>query len=269
MYQYLNEVQKKRLFNVVFITLVFLAAFLAFETLNTMKEGKYIGKGLYSNNVISVTGKGEVTTVPDTGSFSYSVVEEGKTVKEAQDKASKKSNTVIEALKKLGIAEKDIKTDSYNSYPKYEYMKTELCSAGYCPPGKQVVIGYEVSQSISVKVRKTADAGSALTKVGELGVSNISGLSFVVDDMDAANAEARDKAISDAKAKAKVLAKSLGVKFNKIVNFQEGGDYPVLYARGGMMKADVMSAEAAPIVPELPVGENKVVSTVTLSYEVE
>lgn len=267
MYQYLNDVQKKRLFNVVFTAFILLCVFLGVKSLNSLKENKYIGRGSYATDVISVTGKGEVVTVPDTGVFSFSVVEVGKSVKEAQDKAAKKANSAIAALKALGIAEKDIKTEGYNSYPKYEYSQNSICANGYCPPTKQVLVGYEVNESISVKVRKTDDAGNVLTKIGDLGVSNISSLSFVVDDMTEVQSEARDKAIADAKDKAAKLSKSLGVRLVKIVNFDEGGAMPIYYGMAG--KGMSVDAVAPQSIPELPTGENKVTSNVTITYEVE
>ncbi|MFZ2522119.1 MAG: SIMPL domain-containing protein [Minisyncoccia bacterium] len=269
MYQSLNDLQKKRLFNSLLAVCILLAVFLGIKSLNALKENSYIGRGEYPANVISVTGTGEVLAVPDIGSFGFSVVEEGKTVKDAQDKSTKKINSVIDALKGLGIEEKDIKTDNYTFYPKYDYSVAQICTRDYCPPGKQTLTGYEVNQSVTIKIRKTADAGLVLTKVGELGVTNATGLNFVIDDEEKVQDEAREKAIIDAKEKAKVLSKSLGVRLKKIVNFQEGGNYPVMY--GGMMKLDSISANAeyAPTPPQVPVGENKVVSSVTITYEVE
>lgn len=267
MNDFFDGIQKRRFVNAIIVATVLLAVFLAVTTLNAIKENTYIGKGVYSTNVIAVSGTGEVYAVPDIASFSFSVVEEGKTVKDAQDKATKKINSIIDTVKGMGIEEKDIKTTGYNSYPKYEYTNT-ACVNGYCPPGKQVLNGYEVSQSITVKVRKTDKAGDVLTKVGELGASNISGLDFVIDDIDAVRDEARDKAVVNAKAKAKVLSKTLGVRLSKVVNFYESGDapMPMYYAKDSMMGAGVMSAPAA---PQLPTGENKIVSNVTITYEVE
>ncbi len=272
----LSDVQKKRLFNGVLAVVILLAVFLAIKSLSELKESSYIGKGVYPANVISVSGTGEVLTVPDVASFSFSVTEEGKTAGDAQSKATQKMNAIIDAVKAMGIDEKDIKTISYNSYPKYEYSSS-VCPAYstreggapvYCPPGKQVLTGYEVSQSILVKVRETDKAGEVLTKVGGLGASNISGLDFVVDDLDAVQAEARDKAIADAKEKAKVLAKSLGVKLVRIVSFNEGGNYPIMYGMGGMEKSMAMDATMSSVPPQLPTGENKTVSNVTITYEV-
>ncbi len=267
MYQSLNDVQKRRLFNSVFASFVLLATFLGAQTLNALKENSYIGRGT-ATNVINVTGTGEILAIPDTGQFSFSVVETGKTVAVAQDLASKKVNSVINAVKALGVNEKDIKTDSYNSYPKYEYSGA-LCIQtypNYCPPGKQILTGYEVDQTISIKIRKTADAGAVLTKVGSLGVSNISGLNFVIDDMNAVQSEARDKAVADAKDKANKLAKTLGIKLRKIVNFYESGNQPIYYG----MEAKAMGSDvSAPTVPQIPTGENKITSNVTITYEVE
>ncbi len=270
MYQSLSDVQKKRLFSSVLTVIILLAVFLGVKSLNALKETSYIGKGVYPSNIVSVNGTGEVYTVPDVASFSFSVIEEGKTVKEAQDKASTKINSIIDAVKALDVDDKDIKTTGYNSYPKYEYTGG-YCTNGYCPPSKQTLTGYEVTQSITVKVRKTDTAGDVLTKVGGLGAQNISGLDFVVDDMDKARDEARAKAIANAKAKAKVLANTLGVKLDTIVSFYESGDYqpPIMYGMGGMeLKAQAMDASAN-VAPQLPTGENKVVSNVTITYEIK
>ncbi len=266
---FLNGVQKNRLINGILAVIVLLAIFLAVKSLNTLKESSYIGRGVYPVNTITVSGKGEVFAIPDTGSLSFSVIEEGKTVKEAQDKATARINSALDAVKSMGVEEKDIKTVGYNSNPKYEYQQDKICAGGYCPPGRQILVGYEVNQTISVKIRKTADAGAILTKIGTLGVSNISGLSFVTEDMDKVQAEARDKAIIDAKEKAEVLAKSLGVKLVKIVSFNEGGNYPMPYAYGGAEKLQAMDASVANVPPQVPVGENEVVSNISITYEVE
>jgi uncharacterized protein YggE len=301
MYQYLSDKQKKQLFCAVVSVLVLLTAFIFIQAVSSIKQFSYIGHDANPTNVISVTGTGEVLAVPDTATFYYSVVEQGKTVAEAQDKASQKGNDIISALKALGIAEADIQTTDYSSYPTYQWQNavcvqasdvptpaTDVSSSAggvsgsgstvssaiyiptYCPPGKQTLTGYEVNQTVTVKVRKTADAGTALTKVGALGASNISGLSFVVDNLDAVQAQARDKAIQDAKAKAAVLAKSLGVKMTKIINFYENGSQPYpVYATGAVDMLSVKAAGSAVTVPQLPVGQNKITSNVTITYELQ
>ena len=271
----LGDSQKKRLFNVVITAIILLAIFLGIKAINAVKEYSYIGSGVYPTNTITVSGTGEVFAIPDIGSFSFSVYEEGQTVKDAQDKASK-MNSILDALKGMGIEEKDIKTTDYNSGPKYEWRNSvcpkPLDGVGevYCPPGKSVLIGYEVGQTISVKVRKTDEAGTALTKVGELGATNISSLSFVVDDDEVVKAEAREKAIINAKAKAKVLSKSLDIKLVRIISFNDSNDYPVYYGADAMEVKGMGSVSSAPTVaPRIPVGENRVVSNVSITYEVK
>lgn len=281
MYQYLDDKKKKQLFVVIVGVFAILFVFLAIKALNAAKEFSYIGRGVYAANVITVNGKGEVFAVPDTATFSFSVIEDAKTVTGAQDIASKKTNDIIAALKAMGIEDKDIKTTGYNSYPQYEYQNSicpksvspQISASGndiaiYCPPGKQVLKGYQVSQSIDVKIRKTDNAGAALTKVGDLGATNISGLKFVVDDMDKAEADARDKAIADAKDKAEKLSKSLGIRLSHIVNFYENGSNPQPY---GITDMKLQSAKADSLVaaPQLPVGQNSIVSNVSITYEVK
>lgn len=271
---FLSDVQKKRLFNGVLAVVVLLAVFLGIKSIHAIKETSSLGQGIYPTNTINVSGTGEVFAIPDTASFTFTVMEEGKTAGDAQEKATKKMNAILDAVKEMGIEEKDTKTVGYYSNPKYEYSSS-VCPVSregvvaYCPPGKQVLTGYEVSQSILIKIRKTDQAGDVLTKVGTLGASNISGLSFVTDDMDAVQAEARKLAIEDAKEKAEILAKSLGVKIVKMVSFNESGGYPqpYMYAMGGMEKAVSMDASLS-VAPQLPVGENEVVSTVSITYEI-
>ena len=264
----MDGVQKKRFSNAVLATVVLLALFLGMKVLSEIKEFGYIGGGVYPSNTITVNGRGEAFAIPDIGEFSFSVIEEGTTVKLAQDKATKKMNDILDAIKVMGIEDKDVKTTGYNSYPKYEYRTDVACSQGYCPPGKSVLTGYEVSQTVLIKVRKTDQAGEALTKVGSLGASNISGLNFVTDDLEKVQAEARDMAITDAKEKAVALSKALGVKLVKIVSFNEnGGDYPTPMYYGGMEKGMSVTMDAQ-VAPQIPVGENEVVSNVSITYEV-
>lgn len=276
MYQYLSDNQKKQIFGAFVGVLGVLTIFLAVKVINSIKEYSYIGRGVYAANVISVNGTADVFAVPDVATFSFSVTESAKDMATAQDLANKKSNTAIEAVKALGVADKDIKTISYNSYPKYEW-KSGLCpqsvsSSGvemsYPCSGKNVLTGYEVSQTLSVKVRKTQDAGTILAKVGSLNVENISGLNFVIDDMDKVQAEARDKAIQNAKDKAKVLSKSLGIKLDHIINFYENGNGGA-YGGDMMYSAKGMGVSAQAVVADIQTGENKITANVTITFEVK
>lgn len=244
-----------------------LAVFLLVLTVSELKAFRFIGSGVTATNTITVTGMGEVFAVPDTATFTVSVHEEAETVTFAQDEATKKINNIITYLKEAGIEEKDIKTVSYTVNPKYQWENT-TCRDGYCPPGKQTLIGFEVYQSISVKVKDTKKAGELLSGVGSRGASDVSGLSFTIEDEDQLKAEARSLAIVEAQEKAEALAEELGVEVVRVVGFyEESGGYPPPYAYG--MGGDVaVRAEAAMVAPELPAGENKITSNVNITYEI-
>ncbi len=234
--------------------------------------GKHKSAGYYNEKnprpEITVTGKGEAVAVPNIATFSFSVTETAKTVKEAQDKATEKINKVIAYLKTANIADKDVQTQNYYINPQYDYV-TASCIRP-CTPGKQVLTGYQVTQTIVVKIRKTEEAGNILTGIGNLGVQNVSGLDLTVDNEEGEIAKARAKAIEDAKLKAQELAKQLGVHLVRITSFSEQGQgYPIYYSKVGLQVreggADVAVANPA---PEIPTGENKITSVVTITYEI-
>ena len=168
------------------------------------------------------------------------------------------------------MEEKDIKTQYYNLNPKYTYEE-RICPFGsFCPPGEQIIDGYEVTQSIVVKVRDLDKGPALISGAGERGATNISGLSFTIDDESTLQEEARAKAIADAQDKANKLAADLGMKVVKVVGFYEeesygyGGDY----AMGNRMMAMDM-AEEAKIMPSMPVGENTIYESVNITFEIK
>lgn len=247
--------------------LILLALFLCVKTLDVLAYG--IGRSdMYPTNTIMVEGTGEATAIPDIATISYSVTEKGTTVGEAQTKATEKMNKALDFLKTAGVEEKDTKTTSYNVYPEYEYQQP--CYSEYCPAynGNPRIIGYQVSQSIEVKVRDTEKAGEILQGLGDTGVQNIYGPNFTVDDEDGARTEAREEAIAEAREKAKALAKNLGVSLGKVVSFYENsGGYPY-YGEGYGGAMDAAMTKEAP-APNLPTGEQETSVTVTITYEIK
>ena len=104
-------------------------------------------------------------------------------------------------------------------------------------------------------------------EVGKLNVSNVSGLQFVIDDPDALTAEARSKAIDDAKAKAVELSRQLGVSLGRVINFSESGNQPIYFAKSEIMSMGVDGANTP--IPEVPAGQNKITSHVSITYEIK
>jgi uncharacterized protein len=228
----------------------------------TIQSAKYLYTG---PTTVSVTGEGEVVAVPDIARFNFSIIEKAPEVEVARENAAKKSNEIIEALKAEGVDEKDIKTDYYNIYPVYRYEE-RYCTMGWCP-GEQVEDGFEVNQTISVKVREQSEVGKFVTLVSDRGVTSLSGIEFTIDDTSALKAEAREAAIADAKVKADQLADNLGVRLGKMVGYYEDEGYAAPYYGGYGMGGDMMVKEAS-IVPDIPAGENTLTSRVTLTFQI-
>ena len=220
-------------------------------------------------NTITVSGTGEVVVTPDIATISFGVTSENLDVAKAQNDSAVKMNNIIDLLKTKGVDKKDIKLTNYNIYPRYNYVNTiapqGAAIQSYNVGGKQVLAAYVVSQTVEVKIRDISKAGEILSGVGEFGVTDVSGLTFTVDNDQTLKDQARDLAIQDAKAQAQVLAKGLGVKLVKITSFSESGNTPVYYA---MDKAVAMSASAPSVAPQVPVGENKITSNVNITYEI-
>ncbi len=248
---------------------VLLAVFLAVVSIKELKSIAYVGKDTPIMNSISVNGKGEEVSIPDIATFSFSVTETDKQVAVAQEAATKRINTALAAVRAAGVAEKDIKTTSYSINPHYEYEQG-ICTALRCGPGKNVLTGYDVSQAVEVKIRDLAKAGEIFSTIGGLGVDNVNNLAFSIDDIEAVKAKARAKAIANAQAKADELSKQLGVRLVRIMSFYDSSDdmNPYYYGRGGdMMEVSAVKNQAAPS-PEIPTGEQEIVSKVTVTYEI-
>lgn len=215
------------------------------------------------NNLITVTGTGEVYATPDIGVVTISVRTEKNTVELVTDENNKKINSIITFLKSKGIEEKDIKTTNFNISPIYSWDPKS---------GARNSNGYEANQAVTVKIRDTSKSGEIISGAAENGANDISNLSFVTDDNEAVKDQARKIAIENAKAKAKILEQQLGVKMVKIVNFSEGSYVPSAssydsYNAGNQMMKSVQSAEIA--APDIQVGENKIISTVTITYSID
>lgn len=260
-----NIVYKDKFFKFGSWAMLVLAVFLAVQTLNAFKG---LGEINPAYNSISVTGEGEAVAIPDIASFSFNVSADASSVALAQEEVTKKVDAILSAVKELDIEEEDIKTTDYSVYPKYTYSSIP-CTPTYCPPSRQTQDGYTASHSISIKVRDTDQVGEVIAVAGSNGATNISSVSFTIDDPDQLVESARVDAIADAKAKAKVLADELGVRLVRVVSFYDNQPgYPVPYyaeerAFGGDMAVQTVSS-----APKLPTGENKYSASVTVTYEI-
>lgn len=234
----------------------------------TLKEAKSVFTGEAN---IQVAGEGEVLAKPDIGTFSFSVQAEGEDAATAQEESAKAINAVLAYLEEAGVAEKDVKTDNYNLNPKYRWEQAACPVGSVCPGGEQVLDGYEVFQSVTVKVRDLDASGDLISGVGERGATNISSLQFTIDDEDELMMQAREAAIADARAKAKELAKNLGMELGRVTGYWEdtnGGYMPEMRMATMEMSAD-NGGFGGKVAPSLPTGENTISARVNISYELK
>jgi uncharacterized protein len=252
----------KHLKALVYVVLALAAVGLLAYAYHAYTEAQYVG-GRFST--ISVQGTSERFVRPDVASFTFSVMAEAATASAAQQKSAEASNAILAYLKEQGVEEKDIKTVGYSLNQKYEAAQNAICTSVYCPPTRQVLAGYTVDQTVSVKVRAIDNAGTLLSGVTEKGATNVSGISFTVDDPEDIQAEVRQEAIDEAEARAKELADSLGVRLGRLVSYYENGPQPLPYGGYGGAKLEMaMDAAQVAVAP----GENEIVSAVSLVYEI-
>lgn len=201
-----------------------------------------------------VRGEGRVTVKPDIASVSVGVQANGSTVKAAQEQINNVINKVSQAVKALGINEKDILTTNYNINPAYDYTEPT-----------QRITGYTASTNLLIKVRQIDKVNQAIDAATANGANQVSGVSFEVDDKLKAENEARQKAVDEAKKKAQDASRIAGFRLGKIVNYTEGiGGYPepVSYLRAQDTKEVVQPPT------QIEPGSTDIVITVTLSFDI-
>ncbi len=229
-----------------------------------VSEAQLIGDGSQIYNSINVTGEGEVIAIPDIATLSFSINESSEGSESAQKIAQEKLDAVKKYLTDQKVNSEDIKTTSFNIYPKYEWIN-EPCNKYGCQ-GQNNLVGYTVDHNMTVKIRDTAKAGEIVTGLTTKGVNNISGLQFTTDDETVLKDEARSKAIEDAKARAGIIAEKLGVKLGDVIGYYEnnGNPYPVEAVSYGMGGGDIRMEKAV----DLPVGQNTYKATVDVTFKI-
>ena len=171
---------------------------------------------------ISVTGSGTVTTEPDTATTSFGVMTQGSTAREAMARNSEEMAKVIAALKRAGVAAKDLQTQYVSLDPRYDNEGRE-------------VVGYGASNSVSAVVRELGEAGGVIDAAVAAGANNVSGPSLSRADRGKLYNDALERAVADARSKAEVIARAAGVSVGPVQSVGEnpdtgGGPMPLGYA---------------------------------------
>lgn len=255
-----NNLIKNLLMVLAGLALIVAGVYLVLLSRNAWRAYDYIGKTPDVINQITVTGTAKVTAVPDVAIITLGIVNDGTSVAIAQKGVTDKMNGIINSLKsEFKIESKDIKTENYSVQPKYDWSD-----------GRQRIIGYTVNQSVQVKVRDFDKTGNIFAKATELGANSVYGPNFMIDDPEKSKAEAREKAIKQAKEKANLLADQVGIKLGRIVNFYEGGNEVanVAYGMGGYAMAEALDM-AKSSAPAIEAGSQDIQLTVSISYEIK
>jgi hypothetical protein len=203
---------------------------------------------------LSVSAEGKSLRAPDVAEMSGGVVTVAKTAAAAMAENATRMSAVVAAVRKAGVAERDIQTAGISLQPQYRYDQNQ-------PP---VLTGYQATNTVSLRLRKLPDVGRLLDTLVSVGANQINGPNFRVDNSDAAMDEARLAAVAAARARGDLYAKAAGVRIKRILTISESGGYepprPMMMMRGAAkMEADT------PVVP----GEVALTVTVNVTFEIE
>ncbi|MFM5924655.1 MAG: SIMPL domain-containing protein [Novosphingobium sp.] len=212
-----------------------------------------------TSTLLSVTAEGKSTRTPDLAVFSAGVVTQGKTATEAMSANAAAMNNVIAALRKAGIADKDVQTSSINLSPVYGQPV-------FGPNGQQIqeprIIGYQANNTVTVRSRDIKGFGKVLDALVASGANQIYGPNFQMADPSAAMDEARVSAMKAARARGDLYARAAGLRVVRIVSISESGGYSPPQPVYAMAK---MADAAAPT----PVAAGEVEAQVSLSVQFE
>jgi len=202
---------KKILWTIIGILLVYLTVFIGTEIRNNIEEFEHIGFADKTERTIAVSANAKVPAAPDTAKTTIGMIAAAPTVEEAQTSNTAVMNKLLKQLVGLGVSADDVQTTSYNIYPQYNFTELE----------GRVLEGYEVSQSVTVKIRDLDRANEVLALAGQVGANSVSGLEFVIDDREVYKAKARELALKKVASKMGSLSRMLNVQIEGIVSYDE------------------------------------------------
>ena len=213
-------------------------------------------------NKISVSGDAETEVMPDEAVIRLSVVSEGKDAETVQDENSEKMNAVMDALKKAGVKEDEIETTGYNLYPWNEYDYES---------GKYENKGYRLTQTITITTSDIEKVGEYLQVAVKNGINQVENVNFQLSKKlekqvkDALVAEAT----TNAKEKAKTLAKNLDINLGKAISVSETNYYvPRYYAGGFADEAKMVSMDSA-VAPNVSPENVDVTLSINVDFAIE
>jgi len=215
-----------------------------------------------------VSGEGKSVSVPDVAQFSFSVVTEGgEDVASLQQENAKKMTAANQFVKDQGIDAKDITTQNYSIYPRYENTICEYDERRPCPPPS--IAGYTVSQSATVKVRDFSKVSNLLSGVVKSGANTVSQLSFTTDDPTEVQDMARAEALEKASQRAEKIADQAGFGLGRILEIDEGYVSTPHQQRAVMEASFNTKTMDEDFAPPIEPGSQEVQVTMRVKYEID
>lgn len=258
LYQYKNPIVYLALFFLALFVYTKIAGPIPFH-INSVTTQK--------QDLFTAQGTGEAFAVPDTAIISAGVTANGATVAEAQNKINAASKKIIDAIKKEGVDEKDIKTNNYSIYPTYGTSRPlPLVQPDLVIDDNQRITGYTASQNLEIKVKDIDKVNSVVDSATANGANVVGNVTFGFTDEKTLELEnvARREAVKNAKERAKGLADAAGIRLGRIINVFENGSTPRSFQQNAVDLKEGQGGEPTEITP----GENNVTITVSISYEI-
>jgi len=202
---------------------------------------------------LSLSATGTVSVRPDMATISTGIETEGVKAREALSDNNEIMADMMKSLRANGIDEDDMTTSGFSIQPRYQYPRNGM------PPR---IIGYKVSNSLTIRVRDLARLGTILDKLASAGSNRMGSLSFSLQDPEKVMNEARRKAMEKVIRRANLYAAAAGVRLGRIISISENASRYV--PRPMMMaKSSRMMASSVPIAP----GKRKNSVTVHVTWE--
>jgi uncharacterized protein YggE len=211
-------------------------------------------------SIIVVSGEGQSAISPDTALVTLSVVKQAKSAHDALDQNNKAMGAVLATLKDSGIAERDMQTSGFSIQPQYNYQ-----NGTDGQPKTPELVGYQATNSLSVRVRDLSKLGGLIDQAVSLGINQGGDIQFINDKPDSALEAARKDAVANALAKAKTLSEAAGVKLGRVIEISEDSNRP---APQPVFRAAMMKQATDSVVP-VQSGENTYSVNVSVTYAIE
>lgn len=168
-----------------------------------------------SPSVLNVNTSADLKQAPDIAIISAGVITQSRNARTAMAENATKMAAAFAAIKAAGIAERDMQTAGISLQPQYVYEENK-------PPK---ITGYQVSNTLTIRVRAMDKVGTVLDSLVAQGINQISGPSFGIDDPDAALDKAREEAMQKAMRRANLYARTTGMRVKRVVSINESGGY--------------------------------------------